>query len=166
MDMNQFSLVKHDPEILELLATTEHKAAAQWALDCLNRVLPVFEGKYPDEKIPMHAVQILKDWMNDKILMWEARKYCWTLLKLVRELEPQDKASCQIVRAASHCLATCHVPTHSEGTAMYAISAIQHLNREKSKADTIARMESERQWQMKRLLELREKSVSNAPVHP
>lgn len=166
MDMHQFSLAKHDPEILELLATTEHKVAAQWALDCLNRVLPVFEEKHPNEDIPAHAVQTLKDWMNDKISMWEARKYCWMVLKLARELEPQDKACCQIVRAASHCLATCHVITHAEGTAMYAVSAIQHLNRENNKADTIAQMEHERQWQIQRLLQLRREAALNAPGQP
>ena len=90
--------------------------------------------------------------MNDKITMWEARKYCWTVLKLAREIENEDKVCCQILRATSHCLATCHVPTHAEGTAMYVISAIKHLN--KDKENVIELMEDERKWQIKHLIEL------------
>ena len=153
MDMINFSLVKHDSELQDLIANTEHKILAQWAIDCLNRVFYVFEDTYPNESIPQTAVNILKDWINDKITMWEARKYCWTVLELARKMEKENKACCQIVRAASHCLATCHVPTHSEKTAMYVISAIKYLN--KDKEDVVEIMENERMWQIKRLTELR-----------
>lgn len=153
MDMKKFSLAKHDPEIQDLISKTNHKVLAQWAIDCLNRVFYIFEERYPDENIPQTAIKILNDWMNDKITMWEARKYCWTVLKLAREIEKEDKACCQIVRATSHCLATCHVPTHAEGTAMYVISVIKHLNQDNK--NVIALMEDERKWQIKHLKELR-----------
>lgn len=83
MDIKNFSLAKHDPEIQDLISKTDHKVLAQWAIDCLNRIFYIFEKKYPDEKIPQNAIKILNDWMNDKITMWEARKYCWTVLELV-----------------------------------------------------------------------------------
>lgn len=152
MDMEKFSLAKHDSEIQDLISNTEHKVSAEWAIDCLERVFYIFVEKYPNEKIPQTAIQILRDWMEDKITMWEARKYCWTVLKLAREIEKEDKVCCQIVRAASHCLATCHVPTHAEGTAMYVISAIQHLN--KGKENVTELMQEERKWQINHLKEL------------
>ena len=129
INMEKFSLAKYDSEIQDLIFNTEHKVSAEWAIDCLERVFYIFEEKYPNEKVPQTAIQILRDWMEDKITMWEARKYCWTVLKLAQEIEKEDKVCCQIVRAASHCLAICHVPTHAEGTAMYVISAIHHLNK-------------------------------------
>lgn len=153
IDMKNFSLTKHDPEIQNLISKTDQKILAQWAIDCLNRVFYIFEERYPDEHIPQTAIKILNDWMKDKVTMWDARKYCWTVLKLAREIEKEDKVSCQIVRATSHCLATCHVSTHAEGTAMYAISAIKYLNKEKSNVLEI--MEQERKWQIEHLLRLR-----------
>lgn len=155
MDMKKFSLTKHDKEIQCLIAETNQKVLAKWAIDCLDRIFYIFEKRYPNEKIPQTAIQILNDWMNDKITMWEARKYCWTVLELARKIENEDKACCQIVRATSHCLATCHVPTHAEGTAMYVISAIKYLNQ--NKANVIELMENERKWQIEHLLELKRK---------
>lgn len=154
MDMKNFSLTKHDSEIQDLISKTDQKVLAHWAIDCLNRVFYIFEERYPDENIPQTAIKILNDWINDKITMWEARKYCWTVLKLAREIENEDKVCCQIVRATSHCLATCHVPTHAEGTAMYVISAIKYLNQENPNVTKL--MEQERKWQIEHLLKLRD----------
>lgn len=153
MDMKKFSLAKHDLELQNLISLTDQKILAKWAIDCLNRVFYIYEEKYPNETIPQTAIKILNDWIKDKITMWEARKYCWTVLELARKLEKEDKVSCQIVRAISHCLATCHVPTHAEGTAMYVISAIKYFN--KDKENVIELMEKERKWQIKHLLKLR-----------
>lgn len=155
IDMKNFSLAKHDPQIQELISKTEHKALARWAIDCLNRVLYIFEERYPEEKIPQTAVSILEEWINDKITMWEARKYCRTVLELARKIEKENKACCQIVRAASHCLATCHVPAHAEGTAMYVVSAIKYLNQDKQNVAEL--MQTERKWQIERLIELKSK---------
>lgn len=150
--MTKFSLATHDQEIQDLISKTEHKILAQWAIDCLNRIFYIFEEQYPNENIPQTAINILNYWMNDKITMWEARKYCWTVLELARKIEKENKVCCQIVRATSHCLATCHVPTHAEGTAMYVISAIKYLN--KDSENVIELMEDERKWQIKHLKEL------------
>ncbi len=153
MDMKKFSLAKHDPEIQALISETDHKVLAQWAIDCLNRVFYIYKERYSSENILKTAIKILNEWMKDKITMWEARKYCWTVLKLARKIENEDKVCCQIVRATSHCLATCHVPTHAEGTAMYVISAIKYLNIDKE--NVIELMENERKWQIEHLLKLR-----------
>lgn len=155
IDMKNFSLAKHDPEIQDLISKTEQEILAQWAIDCLNRILYIFEEKYPDEKVPETAISILYDWMNGRIAMWDARKYCWTILELARKLEKEDKVCCQIIRATSHCLATCHVPTHAEGTAMYVVSAIKYLNQDRE--NVIELMEEERKWQISHLKELRGK---------
>ena len=152
IDMTKFSLATHDQEIQDLISKTEHKILAQWAIDCLNRIFYIFEEQYPNENIPQTAINILNYWMNDEITMWEARKYCWTVLELARKIEKENKVCCQIVRATSHCLATCHVPTHAEGTAMYVISAIKYLN--KDSENVIELMEDGRKWQIKHLKEL------------
>lgn len=70
-------------------------------------------------------------------------------------MEEYDKPYSQIVRATSHCLATCHVPTHSEGTAMYVVSAIKLIN--ENKEDVITLMKDERIWQINHLKDLMSK---------
>lgn len=163
LDMNKFSLTKHDDELLAIIKpvkqySNEHKILAVWAIDCLNRVLPLFEIKYPNEIILKTAVGTLQKWIHDEIKMWDARKYTYTVLALAKAMEKDDKPYSQIVRATSHCIATCHVPTHSEGTAMYVVSAIKLLN--SGKANVVALMEDERMWQINHLRELMNKPLS------
>ncbi|MFA5528045.1 MAG: putative immunity protein [Peptostreptococcales bacterium] len=162
IDMNKFTLTKHDDELLDIIKpvkqySNEHKILALWAINCLNRILPLFEVKYPNEIILKTAVGTLQKWINGEIKMWDARKYTYTVLALAKTMEKEDKPYSQIVRATSHCLATCHVPTHSEGTAMYVISAIKLLN--KGKGDVVVLMENERVWQINHLKELMKNHV-------
>lgn len=153
MDMKKFSLAKHDPRIVELINRTDHKILAIWAIDCFNRGRYLFNKDYPENQIIDKALDTLRLWINDEISMWEARKYCWVVLKTAREIESKDKVACQILRACSHTLATCHVRTHSEGAGMYVISAIQIFY--KDREDVIQLMEKEREWQINHLLELK-----------
>ena len=51
IDMNKFSLTKHDDELLGIIKPvkqyySEHRILAIWAIDCLNRILPLFEMGY------------------------------------------------------------------------------------------------------------------------
>ena len=151
--MKQFPLPKKDIRMKELIATTEHKTLAIWAIDCLERFMPYLENNYPNEERPRTAINILKDWIEDKISMWEARKYCWKVLAFGREIELDDKVGCQLARACSHTLATCHVPRHCEGVTMYTLSAMQYQNQDKE--NVLELMEEEKEWQINHLLELK-----------
>lgn len=153
MDMKNFSLTKHDPRIVELIKHTDHNLLAIWAIDCFQRCRALFDKDYPENQIMDHAIALLQLWIHDEISMWEARKYCWVVLKAAREIETKDKVACQILRACSHTLATCHVATHSEGAAMYVISAIKLYY--KDKENVLELMEKEREWQIHHLLELK-----------
>lgn len=158
IDMNKFSLAQHDPEIQELIKTTNQKVLARWAINCLNRILYIYQDKYPNENTPTTALNILNDWLNDKVTIWEARKYYWTVLAKAREIEKIDKVSCQILRATSHTLATCHVKTHAEGSAMYVISTLKYLNKDLNQKDLIKLLEEERKWQINNLIVLKKES--------
>lgn len=157
IDMNKFTLTKHDDELYNIIKpvkqySKEHKVLALWAIDCVKRILPLFEEKYLNETVIQTAIDTLKKWINGQIKMWDARKYTYTVLELARTMEKYDKPYSQIVRATSHCLATCHVPTHSEGPAMYVVSAIKLINQ--GKDDVIKLMEDERIWQINHLKKL------------
>ena len=47
--------------------------------------------KYSNDKTIEIAFNILKDWCEGKINMWNARKYCWTILKRAREIKKERK---------------------------------------------------------------------------
>ena len=151
--MKKFPLPKHDPKIQELIKTTNHKTLAIWAMDCFNRGRYLFNQDYQENEIIDKALNTLKLWLDDGITMWEARKYCWVALKAGREIESKDKVACQILRACSHTLATCHVPTHSEGAGMYIISAIQYFYQDQENVTELIKKEKE--WQINHLMELR-----------
>lgn len=153
--MDKFSLVQHNPEIQELIKTTDQKILARRAINCLNRILYIYQDKYPNENTPTTALNLLNDWLNDKVTMWEARKYCWTVLAKAREIEKIDKVSFQILRATSHTLATCRVKTHAEGSAMYVISSLKYLNKDLNQKELVKLLEEERKWQINNLVELK-----------
>lgn len=152
--MKAFPLPKKDIRIKELIEIMEQKTLAIWAIDCLERFMPYLELNYPNEERPRTAINILKSWINDEITMWEARKYCWKVLAFGREIEESDKVGCQIVRACSHTLATCHVPSHYQGVMIYTLSAIQYQNMDRENVKEL--MEKEKEWQINHLLELKE----------
>lgn len=66
------------------------------------------------------------------------------LLAKAREIEKVDKVSCQILIATSHTLATCHVKTHAEGSAMYVISGLKYLNKDLNQKELVKQLEEER----------------------
>lgn len=151
--MKKISLIKHDPRLVELIKATDQKLLAVWALDCIEKYMYLIEEKYQNETRPREALNMLKKWLKDEIKMWDARKYTYPALTAARELEPADKAASQIARGCSHTLATCHVPTHSEGAAIYACAAIYYLNQDKE--NVMGLMEKERKWQIEHLLALK-----------
>ena len=130
IDMRK-SLIKHDPEIFELIKQTDQKTLAKWAIDCLNRVLFIYKERFPKDNTIETTLKILNEWISGNITMWEARKFCWKILALARNIEKEDKSCCQILRATSLIIATCHAPSHAEGSAMYSLSALQYFIKKK-----------------------------------
>ena len=146
LDMKKFNLTKHDEELVLLIKKTDQKVLALWAVDCLSPYLPYYKEKYPNDKTIEIAFNILKDLCEGKITKWNARKYCWTILKRAREIENENKECALILRGASHALATCHVRTHAEGSAMYVLAFLKHQN--KNKENLIQILEKERKEQI------------------
>jgi hypothetical protein len=59
-EKSKFSITHKDEEMLELLSKTDHKILAVWAIDCIERVMPCFEEKYPEDHRPRQAIETLK----------------------------------------------------------------------------------------------------------
>ena len=152
MKKSKYSLTSlQDERIVELVKKTDHKILAVWAIDCAERVLPFFEVKYPEDDRPRNAIETLQTWINTgKFKMVAIREASLASHAAAREVG-EDSAARSAARAAGQAVATAHVPTHSIGSAIYALQAI---SRNTNSSDTDAAITKEREWQYQHLLEL------------
>lgn len=138
-----------DQEIIELVKKTNHKTLGIWAADCVERVLPYFEEKYPEEKRPRKAIEALRTWVQTGVFkMADVRKIALASHAAAREVEA-DNVARSVARATGQALATAHVPTHSIAATTYAVTAIRDITN-----NEIA-VNKERQWQYQHLTKLR-----------
>jgi hypothetical protein len=152
MKKSRFSLLQRKAEFMELVEETDQKTLALWAVDCAMRVLPYFEEAYPDDRRPRQAVETLQEWIRTGVFkMAVIRKASLDSHAAARDVG-EDNPARSAARAAGQAVATAHVPTHSIGAAIYALQAI---HRAASAADADAAVARERDWQVRRLLELK-----------
>lgn len=155
MERSKFSVTHKDESIAKLVRKTDHKTLAVWAVDCVERVMPYFEEKYPEDYRPRNAIEALQAWINTGVFkMADIRKASLAAHAAAREVG-EDNAARSAARAAGQAVATAHVPTHSIGAANYALQAI-HRATDSSDAD--AAVAKERDWQYQHLLKLIENS--------
>jgi hypothetical protein len=144
----KFSLAHKDEPLLKLMAKTDHKILAVWALDCVERVLPYFEERYPEDRRPRNSLEVLLAWIKTGAFkMAEIRRASLAAHAAAREVG-DDNAARSAARAAGQAVATAHVPAHSIGAANYALQAIYRA--------AVAR---ERNWQTRRLIELQAEGI-------
>jgi hypothetical protein len=156
MKKSKFSLTRcKDERIAELVRITGHKTLAVWAIDCAERVLPYFEERYPQDPRPRNAIEILQTWIDTGVFkMAVIRKASLASHAAAREAG-EDNAARTAARAAGQAVAAAHVPTHSMGSAIYALQAVY---RAANPSDANAAVAEERDWQYRHLLELIENS--------
>ena len=151
MEKSKFSVIHKDDSMVELVSKTDHKTLAVWAIDCVERVLPYFEEKYPEDQRPRNAIEALQAWLNTGVFrMVDIRKASLASHAAAREIG-EDNAARSAARAAGQAVAIAHVPTHSIGAANYSLQAI---HRATSSSDADAAVAKERDWQYQHLLEL------------
>lgn len=153
MKRSKFSVTHKDESMEELVRSTDHRTLAVWAVDCVERVMPYFEEKCPEDHRPRNAIEACREWVRTGVFkMADIRKASLASHAAAREVG-EDNAARSVARAAGQAVATAHVPTHSIGAANYALQAI-HRAANPSDADAAVAKERERQY--KRLFELGE----------
>jgi hypothetical protein len=149
---SKFSVTHKDESIVELVRKTDQKTLALWAVDCVERVMPHFEEKYPEDHRPRKAIETLQEWIHSGIFkMADVRKASLDSHAAAREVG-EDTAARSAARAAGQAVATAHVSTHSIGAANYALQAV---HRAANSFDAHVAVSEERNWQRRHLLELR-----------
>ncbi|HUK37841.1 MAG TPA: hypothetical protein VLV30_01850 [Methanomicrobiales archaeon] len=148
--------LRRDEELIALVERTDRKTLAAWAIDCAMRVMPHFVQAYPDDHRPGEAIAVLRRWMETGVFrMAEIRRASLGAHAAAREAG-EDSAARSAARAAGQAVATAHVPAHAAGAAQYALQAV---HRASGSPDADAAVAREREWQYRRLLELRGEST-------
>ena len=152
MTKSKTSLIQYkDERILALVGKTSQKTLAVWVIDCVERVLPYFAAKYPQDPRPRKAIETLRAWLDTgEFYMAAIRKASLDAHAAARDVG-EDTAARSAARAAGQAVATAHVPTHSIGAAVYALQAVYRAAIP-AHADVAAA--KEREWQYRHLLEL------------
>ncbi len=137
-----------DKSIAELVSKSDHKTLAVWAADCVERVLPYFEEKYPEDNRPRKAIEAVRTWARTGVFkMADVRKAALAAHAAAREVE-EDIAARSAARAAGQALGTAHVPSHAIYAAIYAATAVRDAI---GSTDAAAK---ERDWQYQHLVKL------------
>ena len=153
MKKPKFSVTHKDESITKLVRKTDQKTLARWAIDCVERVMPYFDEKYPKDNRPRNAIETLRAWIDTGVFrMAEIRKAALASHAAAREVGA-DNAARSVARAAGQAVATAHVPTHCIGAANYALQAIYRATNSSEAATA-----KERSWQYQHLQELIENS--------
>jgi hypothetical protein len=135
--------------IRELIEKQKHRTLVLWTIDCAERVLPIFENKYPQDKRPRKAIEAAKAWAQGKIKMPVAKKAAHATHNAATAVVEEDPAACAAARAMGHVVGTVHVETHAIGLVMYGITAFVYAAEQKDADDVIAK---ECKWFYDRLL--------------
>jgi hypothetical protein len=140
-----------DTSIEELASRTDHRTLAIWAADCAERVLPYFEGSYPEDNRPREAIEALRTWVQTGVFrMADIRRDALAAHAAALEVEEYTPAR-SAARAAGQALATAHVPRHALAAAIYAATAVRDAA---TSSDAEAATVREREWQYEHLVEL------------
>jgi hypothetical protein len=139
----------------------DQMAMATWAADCAERVLPLFEGAYPEDDRPCNAIETCRTWVRTGVFtMAGIRGSSLGAHAAARDAKEND-AACFAARAAGQAVATAHVPQHAYGAAYYALKAVAAAD----PANAGVTVAAEWDWQTGRLPEgLREEIMSRIVV--
>ncbi len=139
-----------DPRLITLrrggtLTDEHHRLLAEWAAQCAEHVLHLFEQTRPDDTRPRDAIESGRAWVRGEMRMSDARMAAFAANAAGRDLpEPAKFAAL----AAGQAAPVAHVAAHALGAAAYAIrAAAAHAPRDEAEAARIA----ERDWQRERI---------------
>ena len=123
----------------------DQKLMAAWALDCAERVLPLFVVVCPNDNRPQKAIQAGRDWIKTgNFAMAVIRKASLGAHSAARDIN-ENEAACFSARAAGQAVATAHVAQHAYGASYYALKAIVVANPNNAKK----MVDDELKWQTK-----------------
>ncbi len=104
------------------LQDSDHRLLADWAADCAEHVLHLFEAVQPADARPRQAIELTRAWVRGEIKMSQARTAAGHAQAAARDL---SGAARHAAYAAGQAAAVAHVAAHELGAAAYAIKAVR-----------------------------------------
>jgi hypothetical protein len=104
------------------LQDSDHRLLAEWAADCAEHVLHLFEAAQPADARPRQAIELARAWVRGEITMSQARTAAGHAQAAARDL---SGAARHAAYAAGQAAAVAHVAAHELGAAAYAIKAVR-----------------------------------------
>lgn len=129
------------------LQDSDHRLLAEWAADCAEHVLHLFEQVRPADERPRWAIEQARAWVRGEITMTQSRAAAGHAQAAARDL---FGAARWAAYAAGQAAAVAHVAAHELGAAAYAIRAAQ-ASAPKDRREHARRLEC--QWQRDQLPE-------------
>ncbi len=130
-----------------ILQDSDHRLLAEWAADCAEHVLPLFEAVRPDDPRPCQAIEAARAWTRGELKMMETRALGGHALGAARDLSGAARFAAY---AAGQAAVVAHVAAHELGAAAYAIKAVRAAA-PKGESESAGRREC--QWQREQLPE-------------
>jgi hypothetical protein len=104
------------------LQDSDHRLLAEWAADCAEHVLYLFEAAQPADAGPRQAIELARGWVRGEVKMSQARAAAGHAQAAARDL---SGAARHASYAAGQAAAVAHVAAHELGAAAYAIKAVR-----------------------------------------
>ena len=116
---------ERDPRFITIrrggtLEDSHHRLLAQWAAECAEHVLPLFEAVQPLDPRPRRALEQARAWTRGEITMTQARTAAGHAMAAARVMKGGARHAAY---AAGQAAAVAHVAAHELGAAAYAIKA-------------------------------------------
>jgi hypothetical protein len=143
---------ERDPRFITIrrggtLEDAHHRLLAEWAADCAEHVLPLFEAMRPSDPRPRKAIEAARAWARGEIPMTQSRSAGGHAMAAAGDL---SGAAREAAYAAGQAGVVAHVAAHELGAAAYAIRAVR-VAAPYGEAERAGRLEC--RWQRKRLPE-------------
>jgi hypothetical protein len=127
------------------LTDEHHHLLAEWALQCAEHVLPLFEDARPGDGRPREAIEVGRAWIRGEVPMRVAHSTAFVANAAARGMPDPVRFA---ALAAGQAVAVAHVAAHDLGAAAYAIRAVRASVPPDRAASAGA---AERRWQRDRL---------------
>ena len=143
---------ERDPRLITIrrggtLTDEHHHLLAEWALQCAEHVLPLFERERPGDTRPRDAIEVGRAWIRGEVRMTVAHDTAFVANAAGRGLPDAVRFA---ALSAGQAVAVAHVAAHDLGAAAYAIRAAVAA----APADESERARGqERDWERARLPE-------------
>lgn len=128
----------------QTLSESDRRRVADWAADCAERVLPLFESQARNDDRPRRLIERARAFARGELTTAEEIRRRFVGGVSVKDID--SPAALAAARAAGQAVAVCHMGAHGLGAAAYAVDAVRRANADRPEAQ-----DDEIRWQLEHM---------------